>query len=102
MPRAVVLNVFRAMCRAVVHAGFMACLLIEENIMARKYIDCREFPSEINCSVALSADSEKELLEAAAQHAVTVHKHTDSPELRAQLKTLFHDGTPSVESPRHA
>lgn len=74
----------------------------EENIMARKYIDCREFPSEINCSVALSADSEKELLEAAAQHAVTVHKHTDSPELRAQLKGLFHDGTPPVESPRHA
>ncbi|MEB0063464.1 DUF1059 domain-containing protein, partial [Pseudomonas sp. RTC3] len=74
----------------------------EENIMARKYIDCREFPSEINCSIALSADSEKELLEAAAQHAVTVHKHTDSPELRAQLKTLFHDGTPPVESPRHA
>lgn len=33
--------------------------------MARKYIDCREFPSEMNCSVALSADSENELLEAA-------------------------------------
>jgi predicted small metal-binding protein len=70
--------------------------------MTRKYIDCREFPSETNCSVALSADSEKELLEAAAHHAVTVHKHTDSPELRAQLKGLFHDGTPPVESPRHA
>ena len=33
--------------------------------MSRKYIDCREFPSEMNCSVALSADSDAELLEAA-------------------------------------
>ncbi|GAU03962.1 MULTISPECIES: DUF1059 domain-containing protein [Burkholderia cepacia complex] len=70
--------------------------------MTRKYIDCREFPSEMNCSVALSADSENELLEAAVQHAVAIHKHTDSPELRSQLKTLFHDGTPPVEAPRHA
>jgi predicted small metal-binding protein len=68
--------------------------------MTRKYIDCREFPSETNCTVALSADSENELLDAAVQHAVTVHKHTGSPELRAQLKTLFHDGTPPVEAPR--
>ncbi|WP_074169469.1 DUF1059 domain-containing protein [Caballeronia hypogeia] len=70
--------------------------------MGRKYIDCREFPSEMNCSVALSADSESELLEAAVQHAVTVHNHTDSAELRSQLKSLFHDGTPPVESPRRA
>jgi len=71
----------------------------EERVMARKYIDCREFPSETNCSVALCADSEGELLEAAVQHAITVHKHADSPELRSQLKTLFHDGTPPVEAP---
>lgn len=77
-----------------------ACLRMKENIMSRKYIDCREFPSETKCSVALSADSEKELLDAAAQHAVSVHKHTDSPELRAQLKTMFHDGTPPLEARR--
>ena len=29
--------------------------------MARTYIDCREFPSEMNCTVAIAADSEKEL-----------------------------------------
>ncbi len=68
--------------------------------MGRKYIDCREFPSETNCTVAMSADTDNELLDAAVQHAVTVHKHTDSPELRAQLKTLFHDGTAPVEAPR--
>mgnify|MGYP001122906705 CR=1 FL=1 len=70
--------------------------------MTRKYIDCREYPSEMHCSVALAADSEKELLEAAVQHATTVHKHTDTPELRSQLKSLFHDGTPPVETPRRA
>jgi predicted small metal-binding protein len=74
--------------------------LIKEIAMTRKYIDCREFPSEMNCTVALSADSESELLDAAVQHAVTVHNHADSPELRSQLKTLFHDGTPPVEAPR--
>ena len=55
----------------------------------RKHIDCRAYPSAMQCSVALSADSEGELLEAAVQHAVAVHGHRDSPELRAQLRTLF-------------
>lgn len=54
--------------------------------MTRKYIDCREFPSESNCTVAISADSELELIEAAAHHAVQVHGHQDSPELRDQLR----------------
>jgi predicted small metal-binding protein len=73
---------------------------MKEIAMTRQYIDCREFPSETHCTVALSADSESELLDAAVQHAVTVHKHTDSPELRSQLKTLFHQGTPPIEAPR--
>ncbi len=68
--------------------------------MTRKYIDCREYPSEMNCTVALSADSDKELLEAAVEHAVAVHKHEDTPELRAQLMQLFKEGTPPVEAPR--
>ncbi|AMR77049.1 MULTISPECIES: DUF1059 domain-containing protein [Cupriavidus] len=62
--------------------------------MARKFIDCREFPSDTHCTVALSADSEDELLEAAVQHAVAVHKHQDTPELRSQLKSMFKEGTP--------
>ena len=65
--------------------------------MARKYIDCREFPSDSKCSVAISADSEAELLDAAAQHAVSVHGHKDSAEMRGQLRKLFKDGTPPVQ-----
>jgi predicted small metal-binding protein len=64
--------------------------------MARKYIDCREFPSETNCTVAISADSEAELLEAAVQHAVTVHKHQDTPELRDQIRSAIKEGAPPV------
>lgn len=62
--------------------------------MARKYIDCREYPSESKCTVAISADSESELLDAAVQHAVTVHGHQDSSDFRGELRKLFKDGQP--------
>jgi len=70
--------------------------------MGRKFIDCREYPSEMNCSVALVADSEAELLEAAVQHAVSVHKHEDTPQLREQLVKMFKDGTPPAQAPQRA
>ena len=57
----------------------------------RKAIDCRNYPSDMHCTVALSADSAEELLEIAAAHAVTSHGHTDSLELRAVLRELFRD-----------
>ena len=68
--------------------------------MARKFIDCREFPSEMNCTIALSADSETELLEAAVQHAVAVHGHQDTSDLRDMIRGAMKDGTPPVEAPR--
>ena len=55
----------------------------------RRFIDCREYPSQMNCSLALAADSDAELLEAAVQHAVAIHGHRDTPDLRSQLRTLF-------------
>ncbi|MEH6437125.1 DUF1059 domain-containing protein [Massilia sp. DD77] len=67
--------------------------------MTRKFIDCREFPSDMHCSVAISADSEEELLQAAVDHAVSVHHHSDSPELRQQLRLLFKDGMPPEHAP---
>jgi predicted small metal-binding protein len=63
--------------------------------MSRKYIDCREFPSESGCTIAISADSEDELIDAAAQHAVRVHGHQDGPELRAELKQIIKEGAPA-------
>jgi predicted small metal-binding protein len=63
--------------------------------MSRRYIDCREFPSESGCTVAISADSEDEVVQAAAHHAVQVHGHQDSPELRAQLRQAVKEGQPA-------
>jgi predicted small metal-binding protein len=62
--------------------------------MARKFIDCREFPSESKCSVTIAADSEKELMEVAVQHAVSVHGHEDTPAFRQQLREAIRDGAP--------
>jgi predicted small metal-binding protein len=52
--------------------------------MARMFVDCRDYPSEMKCTVAISADTKNELLEAAVQHAVAVHGHHDSSELRQE------------------
>jgi predicted small metal-binding protein len=70
--------------------------------MTRKFVDCRELPSQMNCTVALCADSESELLEAAVQHAMTVHGHRDTPDLRNMIRHSMKDGTPPVEAPRSA
>jgi predicted small metal-binding protein len=59
--------------------------------MNRKYIDCRNYPSDIGCTVAISADTDEELLEAAVQHAVSVHGHEDTPKLREQLTAMFRE-----------
>ena len=53
--------------------------------MPRKYIDCREMPSENGCDLTI-AGSEQHVLEAATIHAVTAHKHEDTPELREQIR----------------
>jgi predicted small metal-binding protein len=62
--------------------------------MARQYIDCREISSESKCSVTIAADTEKELMDVAVQHAVAQHGHQDTPEFRSQLKQAIHEGKP--------
>ena len=54
--------------------------------MARKTIDCRDYPSEMDCTIAIAADTEDELLDLAVVHAVETHGHDDTPELRRQLR----------------
>ncbi len=56
----------------------------------RKVIDCRLFPSEKNCTLAISG-TEDEVLEAAVQHAVSVHGHENTPELREQIRSMVKD-----------
>jgi len=56
----------------------------------RKSIDCRDHPSDRNCSLKISG-REDEVLEAAVQHAVSAQGHKSSPELRQQIKSMLKD-----------
>lgn len=63
--------------------------------MARKYIDCRDYPeSTKGCTLAISADSEDELVEAAVAHGVETHGFQDTPDLREQMKAAIKEGSP--------
>lgn len=64
--------------------------------MGRKYIDCRDYPGDVKCSVALAADTEDELLEAVVQHGTTVHGYEDNAEFRDMIRKEFKEGTPPV------
>ena len=54
----------------------------------RKSIDCRDYPSEKNCSLKISG-TEEEVLDAAVQHAVSAHGHEDKPGLREEIRSLL-------------
>ncbi len=56
--------------------------------MHRMYVDCREFPSDINCTVAISGTPD-EVLKVATEHAVSTHGHQDSPELRETIRGMM-------------
>ena len=58
--------------------------------MARKYIDCRDFPSDKECTLAISG-SEEEVLDLAVLHASTVHGHPNTPALREQIRSVLKD-----------
>jgi predicted small metal-binding protein len=54
----------------------------------RKSLDCRDYPSDSDCTLRLEG-TEDEVLDAAVGHAVTSHGHTENPELREQIRTLL-------------
>jgi len=60
----------------------------------RVFADCREFPSEANCSLYI-AGTEDEVLAVAVRHAINEHGHPDTPELRTQLKGFLKEEAPT-------
>ena len=54
----------------------------------RKYIDCRDFPNDIGCTLKISGN-EDEVLIVALKHAVDEHGHKNTPELKKMLKKLL-------------
>jgi len=63
--------------------------------MSRKYIDCREMPSESGCDLTM-AGSDKHVLDAAVAHAVTAHGHEDTPQLREQISETLKEEVPGA------
>jgi hypothetical protein len=63
---------------------------LEVTMAQRKSIDCRDHPSEKNCSLKISG-REGEVLDAAVQHAISTHGHKNSPELHEQIKSMLKD-----------
>ena len=53
--------------------------------MARVMADCRRMPSESNCTLTIIGE-EDEVVRAASEHAVSVHGHEDTPQLREEIR----------------
>ena len=56
----------------------------------RKVVDCRLYPSDKGCTLSIEG-TEEEVLDAATDHAINAHGHTNSPELREQLRLIMKD-----------
>lgn len=62
---------------------------------ARKMVDCRKYPSEINCTLTI-AGTEEEVVDAAVAHAVDKHGHQDTPEFRESLRASLENVEPAL------
>ncbi|MEU9863992.1 DUF1059 domain-containing protein [Streptomyces sp. NPDC047971] len=58
--------------------------------MTRKVADCRKTPSVMGCTLTITGE-EEEVVQAAAEHAVSVHGHTDSIDLRTMIRESLED-----------
>jgi predicted small metal-binding protein len=58
--------------------------------VGRKVADCRDMPSESGCSLTIAGE-EEEVVRAASEHAVSVHGHEDTPELREEVRGMLKD-----------
>ncbi len=60
----------------------------------RKVADCRRMPSESGCTLTIAGE-EQEVLAAAVAHAISVHGHADSAELRDTLREMLRPEEPA-------
>ena len=64
--------------------------------MARMMVDCRDMPSESNCTLAIAGDDVEDLLDAAVMHAISKHGHEDTPDLREGMRGGLKPVEPSM------
>ena len=58
--------------------------------MGRKVADCRDFPSDTNCTLAISGE-EDEVVVAATQQAVSAHGHSETDEVTTWIRQNLKD-----------
>jgi predicted small metal-binding protein len=58
--------------------------------VSRKVADCRDFPSDNGCTLTISGE-EDEVVLAATDHAISVHGHEDTEEVRTWLRQNLKD-----------
>jgi predicted small metal-binding protein len=67
--------------------------------MARMMADCRRWPSDINCSLAIIGEGD-EVVRAAAEHAASAHGHEERPELGEQIREFLEPAETYSNAPR--
>jgi hypothetical protein len=63
--------------------------------MSRKYVDCREHPSESGCTLAIIGDAD-EVVSAAVAHMKSVHGHDEPDAALAEMVRADLKDAPSV------
>ena len=62
----------------------------------RYFVDCRDYPSDVKCTLAIAADKKEELLEAVVHHGIKVHGYPDTHEFREKIMKGMKEGTPPL------
>lgn len=65
--------------------------------MPRKVADCRDTPNMVGCTLMISGE-EEEVVRAASEHAISVHGHEDSQQLRDEIRAGLKDEVPTSAS----
>jgi plasmid stability protein len=63
--------------------------------------DCRRFESESKCQLTIIGP-EDDVIDAAVQHAVASHGHTETPEMRERLRAMLEPESAYVPGERVA
>ena len=63
---------------------------VDSALRPRRKIRCGDIPSELACTVTISG-TEEEVVRLAALHAIDVHGHEDTPELREKIRQMLKD-----------
>jgi hypothetical protein len=61
--------------------------------------DCRRFESDSSCTLTIIGDAD-DVVDAAVQHAVASHGHTETAEMREQVRAMLEPASAYVPGER--